>query len=749
MSSPRIVATGALALALTAAACVVILRDANPPAMAAPAVPAEAGPDGGAEWLLAQRTRPDSTVDLGARHRVAIEQAGALARSATAGEWSSLGPTNIGGRVTDLAVDPTKRDVVYAASASGGVWRSTDAGQTFTHTWPSDQAQGIGALAITKAGVLYAGAGEANPGGNYASNTGDGLFRSTDGGTTWQYVGLKGSDRIGGIAIDPTNDKRMFVAAAGTLYQHGGERGLFMTEDGGATWTKTLAGANPTTGAIDVTINPADPRIVYAAMWDHHRLPHEKAFGGVGSGLHRSVDGGKTWTRLAGGLPSASANLGRIGVTIAPSDPNRVYATAMDASGGVLGMWSSNNRGDSWTKIGDSTFASSQGGFGWWFGRIFVDPKNPDHVFIPGVPLLESTNGGRSFRSINTVHADQHAMAWDPHVPNRVFLGNDGGVYTSTSNGSGTWAHTRSLGNTQFYTIAVSQQDPSRVSGGLQDNGSVRSWANWGQLVGGDGLANVIDPTNHNKVYACSQQGHCHRSTNGGASTRPFGATHATRRAWLTPVVLDPNNPSIVYYGGERLNRSTNSAASFTAISPDLSRGSMGNDRYGTISTIGIPKADSRVIYAGTDDSRMWITRDTGATWTEISEGLPRHWITKVLPDPVHVDTAYVSLSGYAHGTLSSQVHMTTDGGKSWRAIAGNLPNAPVNDLAFDPRDSSVLYAATDVGVFVTRDKGANWTAVGSGLPMVACLDLETSTAGGPALTVGTFGLGVYRTALS
>ncbi|NUP50059.1 MAG: glycosyl hydrolase, partial [Catenulispora sp.] len=666
--------------------------------------------------------------------------------------WQSLGPAN-GGRVTDIVDDPAHSGVVYAAAASGGVWKSTDGGASFRYSWDPGQVQAIGALAVTATGVLYAGTGEANPGGGSSSFPGNGVYKSTDGGATWQNLGLAGTDRIGRITVDPANPDRLFVAATGSLFTSGGARGLYETTDGGATWKLVLAGSDATTGAVDVAISPGAPNTVVAAMWDAYRTPSGRTYGGTGSGVFKSTDGGTTWARVGGGLPASSSNLGRMGIAYAPDNASRMYAIASDTTGNFLGFWTSADGGATWAQPStSSTLSGSQSTYGWWFGRIWVDPTASQHIWVAGVTMLESSNGGSSWNSGSSFHADQHALAFDPFVAGRVLIGNDGGVYRSTANGSvtGSWTHATGLSNMQFYTVGVSQQDPTRINGGLQDNGSVRSWSSWGSYYGGDGLQNLIDPTNQAKVYACSQYGSCGRSTNSGNTVRNFGSTTSARRAWLTPLALDPTTPSVVYYGGDQLNRSANSAQSFSSISPDLSHGDGGTSGvYGTISTIAVAKTDGRVIYAGTDDGRAWITRNTGATWTEITAGLPNRWITRIVVDPTNADTAYISLSGYRSGDSGAHVLKTTNGGTTWQDVSGNLPNAPVNVIALDPRNTSVWYVGTDVGVFSTSDGGASWTPVGSALPLVSVADLQTAVSGASlVLTAGTYGLGVYQITL-
>ncbi|HEX6872743.1 MAG TPA: glycosyl hydrolase, partial [Micromonosporaceae bacterium] len=491
------------------------------------------GPAGGDHWFAAQRIYPFKSLNITAALRRAEGQARSLASNGVGSQaaWQSLGPSNIGGRVTDLVDHPTLANTVFAAAATGGVWKSTDAGATFSLAWNPADPPSIGALAISAAGVLYAGTGEANPGGGSLTFPGNGVYRSTDNGASWSHLGLSGTDRIGRIALDPTNADRIFVAAAGNLFVPGGPRGLYRTTDGGASWQLVLAGANSTTGSVDVTVDPSNPSRVYAVMWDHVRLPNGRVFGGVGSGVYRSTDGGGSWTRLGGGLPVVSSNLGRMGIALAPSSPNRLYVIAVDTSGDFLGFWTSTNGGDSWTQITNTSYLSaSQSTFGWWFGRIWVDPASSQHVFVAGVPMLETLDAGANWRrNSSSFHVDQHAMAWDPGSAGRVYLGNDGGVYRSSSNGSLTASWTKSTYQpfNQFYTVAVSRQDMSRVLGGTQDNGSLRSWGtpSWNSINGGDGTTNVIDPSNQNKVYTCSQYGVCRRSTDGGSTTTAFGTT--------------------------------------------------------------------------------------------------------------------------------------------------------------------------------------------------------------------------------
>lgn len=674
--------------------------------------------------------------------------AGQLAAQVAQSTWQFVGPTNIGGRVVDVAVDPVASDTIYIAAATGGVWKSTDAGVEFTSIWPASNPQSIGALAITSTGTLFAGLGEANPGGGSITYGGTGVYRSVDGGTTWEHVGLANSGRIGRIAVDPTDPQHIFVAAAGDLFNLGGERGVYESTDGGSTWMLVLGGDTDTTGAVDLAIDPRNPTRVFAAMWDHRREPDLRTYGGRGSGLYRSVDGGSTWQRLTNGLPAADVTIGRIGVALAATNPQRVYAIVNRTNGLFQGFYRSDDGGDTWTNLpSDPKLADAQANFGWWFGRLWVDPLNDAHVFAAGVTLCESQDSGATFTEQLSPHADHHAMAWDLKVPGRVYLGNDGGTYRSDVNGSNDqWTRATYQPFTQFYTVDVSEQDESRLVGGAQDNGVNRSYGgtSWNVYVEGDGLAALIDPVNQDFVYGCFQYGNCYSSTDGGATTFYFtDAIGSSRRNWLAPLQFDPSNPAILYFGGTRVHRSTDHATTWSAISPDLTAGPGRSSNYpfGTVTTIGIGKTESSRILAGTDDGRLWFTPDLGATWTRVSDpDVPGTWVTRVTVDPLNAAVAYATFSGFRSGGSLPYVLQTTDGGSTWNSIVGDLPEAPVNDIVVV---GSALYVATDVGVFLSSDNGTTWLAAGEDLPNVPVTDLEYRVASN-TLYAATFGRGIY-----
>lgn len=733
------------------------------------------------DWMFAQRTGGNGTITARAYQR-ALDQAAAL-RETTAeldpeladAPWTLMGPTNIGGRVSDVAVSVLENITnppVFAATASGGVWVSFDFGTTWEYRWDPALTQATGAIAVHQT-TVYVGTGEVSPGGGSVTWGGTGVYRSPDAGQTWQHVGLPTSGAIGRIAIDPSDPNTVFVAAAGNLFVPGGERGLYRSTDGGDTWELVLEGENDTTGATDVSIDPANPNNILAATWDHQRHPTHRRYAGPGSGVYLSKDGGSTWTEVTLSGAPAPEQVGRIGVAFAPSNPSRAYAIiANNLQGSAVGVWRSNDGGATWAKTSASAGSLSQSSFGWWFGRIFVDPADEEHVFVPGVSLVESTNGGDGFSSISGPHADQHGMAWDPAVEGRVYLGNDGGMYRSDANGrNGSWIPGAVQGWTQHYSVDVSEQNPNQVVSGLQDNGCIRNSAGgnlghpmvWHQFsLCGDGLQTLINPVDDGIVYACSQYGSCSRGTAGGVAAQSATGGTSGRKGWWVPLQFDPSDPSVMYYGSNFLFRSTNGGANWTAISEDLSTDpeqldpNNGYKIYGTITTVAAAKSDGNVIYVGTDDGLLWRTTDLGASWTQLQDpddpatsedenDLPGSWVTRVAVDPADPEVAYATFSGFRSGDSTPHVVKTADGGASWTNISGNLPAAPVNDVIVIPGDK--LAVGTDVGVFLTSDGGATWLNVGEGLPAVPILDIRYHQ-GTNSITAATFGHGIQRVVL-
>ena len=683
------------------------------------------------DWFYMQRAYPQRLINEEA-HQMAYHQALSMMQQYATrdeGVWIPKGPTNIGGRVTGIAIDPSNGDIIYAGAADGGVLKSTDGGVNWTVLTDHFPTLSIGDVAIdpNNPSRVYAGLGEANlAGDNY---DGDGLYRTTDGGATWVNIGLSQTKRIGRVAVHPTDSDIIFVAGAGAQFSADSARGVYRTTDGGTTWANVLH-ISDSTSAIDLRINPIHPDTVYAAMWERLRSPTRRKAGGQTSGIYRSTDMGESWTELTNGLPSGT-NVGRIGIAICGVSTNVLYATYTDSIGYLDAIYKTTDGGNSWAQTSGQPSSWLYSSFGWYFGQIRVHPTNPDVAFVLGVPLYRTTNGGNSWSDVSDIqHVDHHALEFDPNDLSHIVDGNDGGVYYSY-NGGTVWTKSYNLPITQFYAATIDELNPQRTYGGTQDNGTLRTMTgnldDWERIYGGDGFYCIVDYTNANIIYAEYQWGNLAKSTNGGNSfySATNGISSGDRTNWSTPVIMDPNNHLVLYYGANRLYKTINGADYWNAISGDLTNGpGSGNLTYGTITTIAAANADSNVVYVGTDDANVWVTTDGGTNWTSINTGLPDRWVTRVAVDPYDAAIAYVTFSGYRYDSPLPHVYRTTNYGVSWDGISSNLPEVPVNVIIVDPENTATLYAGTDYGVYYTTDTGGTWQPLGTNLPFSAVDDL-------------------------
>ncbi len=714
----------------------------------------EAGEEPGAmeptDWFYLQRAFPQGEINYAAVHE-AHQQASAMRMAAEArggASWTFAGPTNIGGRVTSIAAESFT--TFYVGTGSGGVFKSTDGGASFTPLGDDVLSLSIGDIVLDPSDdqTVYIGTGEANGGGGSLTYGGQGLFRSTNAGASWTSLGLEDTGTIGRVIVHPTSPGTIWVAAAGKLFANDEHRGVYRTTNGGTTWTKPLF-VNDSTGVIDLAVNPRSPDTLYAASWERRRRANDRHYGGPGSGVHRSIDGGATWTRLTGGLPT-DGDVGRIGLAVASSRPNVVYAIYTDTIGNTRTVYRSINGGDSWTSVG----APSGVSYGWWFGQLRVDPTDEDVLFAPWLNLYRSTNGGASWSFASSgMHVDHHALWIDPENPSQLIAGNDGGLYRSTNAGSSWTKASGGFPVTQYYTVEIDDAVPSRLYGGTQDNGTNRTLTgadnDWHSIYGGDGFYVLVDPTDNNFVYAESQYGNLGRSTNGGSSFSGATSGISGRTNWNTPVEFDPQDPTVLYYGSDKVFRSTNRAVNWSAISPDLTDGpGNGNLVFGTITTIGVAPSDPNTIWVGTDDGHVAVTENLGSSWSDVSAGLSGRWVTRVMPHPDEPRTAFATVSGYRWDEPGANVYYTNDGGQTWTPRSSGLPEAPVNDILFDPLDSDRLYLASDVGVFYSDDAGTNWNVVGIDLPAAPVLDIDLHPAT-RTLVAATYGRSMYRFDLS
>ena len=707
------------------------------------------------EWFYLQRAWPAPEINYSA-YQTALNQAKKLktdhADRSRYFSWELAGPVNVGGRISAVALNPSEQQIFYVGAASGGIFKTENAGLSWQTIFDDQPSLSIGdiVLAPSNPDVIYVGTGEANAGGGSVSYDGLGVFKSEDGGDSWTSCGLDASGSIGRMAVHPQNPDICYVAAMGRMFSKNDERGVFKTIDGGQSWQKVLF-LNDSTGAIDIVLDPQNPEYVYAAMWERIRRPDERIYGGPSCGIWRSFDGGENWQQLSSGLPSPSANVGRIGITVAPSDPSVLYAIYADKTGYFDGVFKSTNYGDTWTQTNDAALNNMYSSYGWWFGRLRIDPINPNIVFAIGFDLFKTSNGGNSWSNVGySVHVDQHDLYAHPQNTNFVVLGNDGGVYTS-QNGGSTWSHIENLPITQFYTSEIDQQHPERLYGGAQDNGTIRTMTgntnDWAEIYGGDGFVVKVDPINNQYVYAEYQYGGLGRSTNGGTSFS--GATNglggSDRFNWMSPLTFDPVNPSTLYFGSNKVYRSINRAVSWSAISPDLTNGpGQYNQTFGTTTTISVSPVNQDIIYAGTDDGNVWVTQNAGLNWTKVSADLPDRWVTRVSADPFDEATAYVTFSGYRIDEYLAHIYRTTDFGQTWTDISGDLPEAPISDVIPDPEQDSTLYVATDMGVYGTVNLGESWIPVGDNLPNVPMIDL-TFQPEMRMLVVATYGRSMYK----
>jgi len=702
------------------------------------------------DWFYRQRAYPYDTIPV-EQHRQAVMEAQAMRssyealKSPDASVWTEAGPTNIPGRITDIAVHPYFPNTIYAASALGGVFKSTNLGVSWSAIFDDEGAPSMGAIAIHPDDplTLYAGTGEVNPAGD--TYEGDGIYKSTDGGATWNNVGLPLSYRIGRIIVDPLFPDTVYVAVLGSRWSGSNpERGVYRSQDGGANWEQVLYVAD-NIGCVDLALQPVSG-VLLAAMWDRWEGP--------ASTVWRSDDRGDNWSNISGvgGFPSSMLEFGRMGVTLGQTH-NTAYVLINGGNdrddGTFYGLYKSTDLGLTWTQTLDGALSNLNASWdgGWYFGNVRVSPTNANVVYALGLDIMQSTNGGTSWFNISSgwVHVDQHAMCILESDDNDLYIGCDGGVYYSTNMGS-SWTQLTEMPNTQFYAITVDYTNPERLYGGTQDNGTMRTNTgalnDWDHILGGDGFYTQVDYTNPNIIYAEYQYGSMFKSTDGGWTFNYAldGVDHGDPTGWNTPFIIDPNIPEVLYYGTDRLYKTVNGAGFWNAISDPLTSG--------VITTIDAARTDPDVVYVGTSDGSVQVTTNGGSTWNLVSGSLPDRWVTRVTTDPYDAAVGYVTHSGFKQfGDYLPHIHRTDDYGVTWDDISGDLPDAPINDCIVDVHHSNTLYIGTDVGVFKTDDLGTTWTPFGSGMPLAVVHDMAYHYPT-RSLIAGTHGRSMFRTTI-
>ncbi|MGC1381520.1 MAG: hypothetical protein WA814_10930 [Candidatus Baltobacteraceae bacterium] len=674
--------------------------------------------------------------------------------------FRSIGPAVAGGRVAAVAGTPQDDQLYYLGTAGGGVWQSKDGGATWQPVFDKQQVSAIGAVAIdpTNENVVWAGTGEANPRNNVSY--GDGLYKSTDGGKTWNRVGLAGVWSISRIAIDPRNPRHVVVGAFGDPFKDSSDRGVYVTFDGGATWNKSLY-LGPSSGASDVAVDPHAPNVVYAGMWQFRRVPWNFTSGGPNDGLFKSTDGGRRWKRLTGnGLPAGLT--GRIGLAIAPSRPDRVFAL-VEAKGGIL--WRSDDAGAHWTMTSGDTLVDQRP---FYFTHIAVDPKNPNHVYAVSEMLAESKDGGRKFSEIaKDVHVDYHAIWIDPTNPKRVIVGEDGGYALTTDLKH--WSFSRNLAIGQVYHVGLSDENPYLVCVAFQDNGGFCGPSNsldgegildrhWIDVVGGDGMWTVPDPIDPRYVWADLEDGAVtifDRKTQVSRFVRPYDPFPGSflgpfdlsavpyRFNWDSPIAFAPWDGHIGWFGGNVVFQTTDRGENWSVISPDLTRnlkahqvptgGPLAKDVSGaeysdTILDIEGSPLNKGEIWVGTDDGYVQLTRDAGAHWRNVTPpGTPEYArIETVAPSPLVAGTAYAVADDHRMGNYAPYLFVTHDYGNTWAKVVAGLPaNRYVRTVRPDIANANLLYAGIENGMWLSYDGGEHWQDFRINLPPVTVRDIR------------------------
>ena len=677
-------------------------------------------------------------------------------------KWRNIGPAFMSGRIADIDWDPTDNSVWYVGVGSGGVWKTINAGVTWTPVFDKQTAYSIGNVTVDPSNPhrIWVGTGE-DVGGRHVG-FGDGIYRSDDAGKTWVKKGLEESQHISTILVHPNDSNTVWVAVQGPLWTKGGQRGFFMTTDGGETWEKTLGGGE-WTGVSDIKVDPRNPDVLYAATWQHHRTVAAYMGGGPETGIHKSTDGGRTWTELKTGLPEG--NKGKIGLAISAQNPDVLYA-AIELNRREGGVWRSDNRGGSWVKGADAV----GGGTGpHYYQEIFASPHQFDRLYLVGPTVQKSEDGGKTFSPMEhpNQHGDMHAIVFHPTDPNYIMMGTDGGVYESFDLGA-TWRYMENLPVTQYYKLALDDAEPFyNIYGGTQDNNTqggpsrtdnvhgIRT-ADWQVVLGGDGHQPATEPGNPDILYAQWQRGNLTRvDLKTGESVyikpQPAAGDPPERYNWDSPILVSPHNPTTLFFGSQRVWRSDDRGDSWTAISPDLTRD---EDRmllplmdqtwswdapwdmyamsdYNTVTSLAESPLVEGLLYAGTDDGLIQVSQDGGNQWRAIEvgslPGVPKTaFVNDIRADLHDADTVYVALDNHKYGDFKPYLLVSRNRGKSWKSITEGIPDRHlVWRVVQDHEKAGLLFAGTEFGVFVTLNGGESWTKFSAGMPTISIRDIQ------------------------
>lgn len=705
------------------------------------------------EEFLLQRTYPNKSFDIAAYQKALVKahsNQNSLTRAASTVSWQLEGPGNIGGRFNCLTVDPTNSSIMYAGSANGGLWKTTDNGVSWNPMTDALPYQAIGAIAInpSNSNEIWIGMGDANISGTMY--TGDGVYKSTNGGTTWNSIGLANTYVVSGIKFNSANPNEVLVTTMGNPFNKDGNRGIYKTTDGGMSFTNKLF-VNDSTGIIDIVQHPTNPSIVYASSFTRLRTDRRSLLSGTQNYVYKSTDFGQTWNILAGGLPNGISHE-RIGITLCESNPSILYALYSTSDGTSPQLYKSINSGSTWSLVNFSSFDNSAyGTFGWYFGKIYVDKNNPNLVYMPGVDLQYSTDGGVTWNMRTPiwwtydVHADGHNIFFNSS--NDIIYCTDGGLYRTTDGGVN-WFDIENIPVNQFYSITENINLLGEYAGGVQDNGTMNGNAStinsFNRIYGGDGFK-VEYTHNPNLLYTETQNGNIvYNDFYPTGGWNDISMDPSQNYNWFTPYFVSPHDESTLFFAGETVMRIDGAPyGSYISISPNLNNPSS-PARVKNISTINQSKITSQKLFAGTAAGKVWNTLDYGVTWNDITPftGLS-YYVTQVLPSPNFTSNVYVTRSGYRSNDNTPLIFKSINDGATWTNISGDLPALAVNDIEVLPGDENVIFIANDAGVYYTINAGVNWIRLGNNMPYVAVLDIKLNSTKSK-LIAGTFGRSMY-----
>jgi photosystem II stability/assembly factor-like uncharacterized protein len=698
--------------------------------------------------LFAQtRAYPDAVFDVKAFEEVINTAASQNKNSSvlTNGNWQIEGPTNIGGRISAMAISPTNSNVIIIGTPGAGMFKTTNGGTSWTPVFDTKPFLYIGAIAYdpNNANVVYAGTGD--PDVPFTVFIGDGMYKSTDGGNTWSNIGLTSVKIINKIVVNPANSNEVYVAALGNPIIADNNRGIYKSTNGGTTWTQSLF-INNQTGVTDIELNPSNPQILYATSYTCIRNATVNIRYSNNARVYKTTNGGTNWNILGGGLPNYKVN--RYSICMSVQDPNKLYVAVSDSLFGMEKVLLTTDAGANWTDMGNNGISANYGNFGWYFSAIEVSPVNDDEVYIAGVELFKSWDGGANW-SLNMppwwtydVHADIHSIKFV--APGTYYLGTDGGLFFTADDGNN-YTDVDAIPNTQFYRVEVDPFQSGVYWGGAQDNGTC--WGNlsminnWTRDFGGDGFQMRFDPTDQQTRYVETQNGALYSTIDGGANwqNNDNNIDPTDRRNWDMPYVLNSSNPNTQYTGTYRVYKNTAGPFdNWTPISNDLTDGIILGPGFHNISAIDNSNLDAQKIYVGTSDANVWVTLNDGGSWTDITGTLANRYVTSIHASPNVANNVYVTQTGYKWGEYIPHIHKSTNNGTTWIDISGNLPLAGINDVLVMPGNENNLFVANDIGVYVTYDGGIYWYRVGNNMPIISVWDIAYNSVT-KKLIAGTF----------